>query len=254
MGIRSAITAGLALIYMLLWPWTGQAGAETLILLGNQAVPPKAYLDKGGAPRGFAVDAAVTAIHRAGFDVEVRLYPFQRALELARQGYPYLATGIFRTPEREEIYDYSVPLVDDLVLLVTLKGKEFTFEEFEDLKGKRIAYQQGARYGADFEAILPDLTTETDNDPVGRLRKLAGGRVDAIVVNPGRAALVASCLKAGMMVEDFSILPRPVASLPNHLIIAKRPGTENAEILRRIDKAIGELRSEGVLDAIMSAY
>jgi len=44
------------------------ARAESITLYGNAEQPPKSYLD-GGMPKGFAIEAAVAVVKRAGYDV-----------------------------------------------------------------------------------------------------------------------------------------------------------------------------------------
>jgi len=227
------------------------AAAEPVVLVGNSAVPPKAWLD-GDRPRGFAVDAAVAALRRAGLEPEVRLFPLARAIEMAKGG-GVIITGLYRTPERERIFDFSLPLVDDEVLVVTRKGEEFDFRSAADLLGRRVAYQQGASYGAEFAAVAPQLGAETDNAPSQRLMKLAAGRLDAALINPGRAALVFHLRQTGLDPDMFSVLPVPLVRQANHIAIAKGRDPGGA-LMARIDAAIAALRAEGALDAIMHEY
>ena len=58
------------------------ARADSIVLYGNVQQPPKAWLD-GETPKGFAVEAAVAVLKRAGYDVTMTLLPFARAI--ARQ-------------------------------------------------------------------------------------------------------------------------------------------------------------------------
>ena len=58
------------------------ARADSIVLYGNSEQPPKAWLE-GGAPKGFAIDASVEVLKRAGYDVTVTLLPFARAMQKA---------------------------------------------------------------------------------------------------------------------------------------------------------------------------
>src|SRR4029079_12082706 len=72
-ALFAAIVAGACLIPL-------AAHADSIVLSGHSSQPPKAWLD-GTTPRGFVVDAAALALTRAGYTVEIRLVPFERAME-----------------------------------------------------------------------------------------------------------------------------------------------------------------------------
>ena len=113
--LLTVLIAGACLV-----PWAAQA--DDIVLYGNSSQPPKAWLDNG-TPRGFVVEAAVLALTRAGYTVEVRLVPFERAMETVKtEG---VMTGIFMSAERAKIYDYSTPLVPDEVAMAVHKGSSF---------------------------------------------------------------------------------------------------------------------------------
>src|ERR1700704_5859717 len=104
-ALFTAIVAGACVLSV-------SAHADGIALYGNSSQPPKAWLD-GTTPRGFVVEAAALALTRAGYTVDIRLVPFERAMESVKtEG---IMTGIFMSVERAKIYDYSAPLVADEV-------------------------------------------------------------------------------------------------------------------------------------------
>ena len=156
------------------------ARAELITLYGNSEQPPKAWLDNG-TPRGFGIETATEVLKRAGFEVNVSLLPYARALEQVKQG--GIMTGVFRSAEGDRYFYYSDPLVYEEVVMVVLKGKDFPFASAADLKGKKIGMQVTFFYGDEFTAALPQLVTETDGSPSTRLKKLAAGRIDVALLN-----------------------------------------------------------------------
>ena len=119
------------------------ARADNIVLYGNAAQPPKAWLD-GTTPRGLVVEAAVLALSRAGYTVDVRLVPFQRGMDAVKtEG---IMTGIFMSAERAKIYDYSAPLVPDEVMVAVRGGSPIKEATPEELAGKRIGLQEGMYY------------------------------------------------------------------------------------------------------------
>lgn len=226
------------------------ARADSIVLYGNIQQPPKAWLD-GETPKGFVVEAAVAVLKRAGYDVTVTLLPFARAMQKTTEG--GVMTGVFLSAERAKIYDYSMPLVSEDVVVAVAKGKEFPFEKAADLTGKKIGLQDTFFYGDEFAAAAPQLTLDKDSSPSLRAKKLAAGRVDAALFNPGKTAMANSAKEAGLPADDLTVLPKPLVKLGNYLIVGKSVAG-GAETLARINKAIASATEDGTLAKIMAKY
>jgi len=224
--------------------------AETVTLTANQAVPPKSWLEDG-QPRGYAVEIAEAVLRQAGFDVQVSLYPFKRALGLVT-GNEAVLTGTFIVEERKNFLIFSDPIATDDVLLVVPTGKEFKFDGPDDLAGKKIAHQDGTIYGPIFEQARAKFTSDTDNDPQTRLRKLLANRVDAAVINPGVAALKYHASKAGLDLAHFAVLPLPLDRPTIHMALARTE--DNEKKMERINRAIAMLKQNGDIDRILKKY
>jgi polar amino acid transport system substrate-binding protein len=239
----TAIVAGVCLL-----PFA--ASADGIVLYGNASQPPKAWLDNG-TPRGFVVDAAALALTRAGYTVEIRLVPFERAMESAKtEG---IMTGIFMSAERAKIYDYSAPLVADEVAIAVHKGSAFSYAKPEDLIGKRIGLQGGMYYGPELDSVKDSVTLDLDTNPSLRVKKLIADRIDMLVMNPGRTSIVAAVAAAGVGADEVVVLPLPLSLLQNHLIVGKGRA-DGPGILERVNKAIAVLQSEGAFAPIMRRY
>jgi polar amino acid transport system substrate-binding protein len=226
------------------------ARAEPVTLFGNSEQPPKAWLDHG-TPRGFGIDTAVEVLKRAGFEPSVSLLPYARALEEVKQG--GIMTGVFKSDDGARFYDYSDPVVYEEVVMVVRMGKDFPFTSVADLRGKKVGMQVAFFYGSEFDAMLPQLATEADASPSTRLKKLAAGRIDVALLNPGRASVANSATDGGVLLDELTVLPKPLARLANHLVIGKgMPG--GADILGRINRAIAAATSDDTLAKIMDSY
>jgi polar amino acid transport system substrate-binding protein len=226
------------------------ARADSIVLYGNSEQPPKARLE-GGTPKGFVIEASVEVLKRAGYDVTVTLLPFARAMQKATED--GVMTGVFFSGERAKLYDYSAPLVFDNVVIAVAKGKDFPFDKATDLAGKKIGLQGSFFYGDEFTTVIPQLTVDGDTSPSVRVKKLSAGRIDAALFNPGKSAFVNSVREAGLSADDFTVLPKPLAKLSNHLIVGKNVAG-GAETLARINKAIASATADGTLAKIMAKY
>jgi len=226
------------------------ARADQIVLYGNIQQPPKAWLD-GDAAKGFAVEAAVEVLKRAGYDVTVTLLPFARAMQKTTEG--GVMTGVFQSAERAKIYDYSSPLVYENVVVAVAKGKEFPFNAAADLAGKKLGLQDTFFYGDDFAAVKSQITLDNDSSPSLRAKKLAAGRVDAALFNPGKSSVMNSAKEGGLSEDELTVLPKPLAKLGNYLVVGKNVAG-GAETLARINKAIAAANADGTLAKIMAKY
>ena len=242
-ALFTAIIAGACLVPL-------AAQADGIVLYGNSTQPPKAWLD-GTTPRGFVVDAAVLALTRAGYTVDVRLVPFERAMETVKtEG---IMTGIFMSAERAKIYDYSAPLVADEVAMAVHRGSTFVYSKPEDLAGKRIGLQGGMYYGPELDTVKDRVTLDLDTNPSLRVKKLTADRIDVLVMNPGRTSILAAVAAAGVSPDEVVVMAKPLSLLQNHLIVGKGRA-DGAGILERVNKAIAALRAEDAFTPIMRQY
>ncbi len=231
-------------------PLGSLALGASVTLLGSDDLPPKCWLDNG-APRGYALDAAVEALRRTGFEVTIKLEPWRRAVEDAKAGAGFI-THFSKTPEREQLFDFSVPLVYDRIVVVVSKGHEFPFSTVWDLSHKTVGVMRGVAYGGDWSAALPNFTLEEDTNAAARLGLLLRGRLDAAVLSSGAAGLKLAANAAGLDPLQFTILPVPVLEDPNFLASAK--GQESQATMDSLNEVIGQMHEDGTIRQIMARY
>jgi len=226
--------------------------AEPLKVWGNEQLPPMGYLTDG-KPAGFGVEITKAVLDKAGIEYEVNLAPWARAYEEAKNGNGAVF-GMYWTEERSVLFDYTFPLWQEDIVIVTKKGKEFPFNSIEDLRGRVIAYQKGTRPGTAFERSLKlnMFIGDPDNYPPARLQKILLDRVDAGVFNPGLAAVVWNSKKGNLPVNQFTVLEKPLATKYKHIAILKSETSE--QFIKTLDKAIEALKESDAINRIMQSY
>jgi polar amino acid transport system substrate-binding protein len=229
---------------------SGPSRAEEITLLGSDNLPPKSWQD-GERPRGYAVDAAVEALSRAGYQVGVKLEPWSRAVEDAKAG-----NGIImhfsKTPQRERYFEFSEALVYDRIVVVVKQGHEFPFASLKDLTGKTVGVLRGVTYGGEWSEALKTFTVEEDIDAIARISKLVREHLDAAMISSGAAGLEIAVRQAGLEMAQFTILPVAALEDPNYMAIAKAPGSKLR--MAAINAAIEQMRGDGAIDRIMGSY
>ena len=226
--------------------------AEPLNVWGNRDLPPMGYIENG-VPKGFGVEITKAVLDEAGIEYKLTMAPWKQAYVQAKAGNG-LVFGMYWTEERSKYFDYSIPLWEEEIVLVTKKGNDFSFEKIDDLKGRVIALQRGARPGTEFEKALDNKLFEAieHDSPVKRLKILTLNRVDAVVSNPGLASVVWNSRLAGISISEFTILNKPLSVEAKHIGIAKT--LNRRDLIQKINAAIGRLNKKGVIEAIIKRY
>lgn len=215
----------------LLWLWLWillvfPVSAEPLSVFGGDYSVPKMYREEA-ASKGILVDI-LNYVSKKLPETEFRieLAPWARAYKNAVQGKGGIV-GLSWTQERAWIFDYSVPLYLDEVVIVVPAWKRFEFRSMADLKGKRVGIGREGSYGEEYEKakVAGVFSVEADDGPVMRLKKLLHGRMDCAFLNSGRAgfeAVLRSDRDLAAMKDAFVVLPVPLRSDPNFLAFPKR--------------------------------
>jgi polar amino acid transport system substrate-binding protein len=228
--------------------------AESLVVFGDDNYAPVVHL-RDGKPAGILPAVLERIAAQTGDKYELRLTPWKRAYELAVRGEGGVI-GVSLTNERSRIFDFSKPIYDDDIQIVTLANRSFAYTRLEDLRGKTVGGVIGASYGdAVDQAIAAGIfTLDRDIGQVGRLRKLLAGRLDAAFIGNGQAGydlVIDSNEELRANREKFLVLPTPLAVDALHLAFAK--SMNKTAVLKRFDAALEKLKKTGELKAIASA-
>lgn len=237
-------TFGIFLAGIVMTAMPSGALADKLVVYGDEAYAPVIYLDNG-KPAGILPAIFSRLSKDTGDTYELILVPWRRALvesETNRGG----ITNISRNKSREIYYDFSLPIYDDDIQLVVLKGKEFRYRELIDLKGKTVGGAYGASYGDDVDRAIAVgvITVERDPGQLSRMRKLLSGRVDVAIVGNGVAGfetLIASAPDLLASRSQFVVLPQPLLRDSLHLAFSKTMNMKPA--LERFNKALVALKN-----------
>ncbi|QLC72313.1 transporter substrate-binding domain-containing protein [Pseudomonas sp. LPB0260] len=208
----------LLLVYCLL---LGTAEAREVLIVGNNYGAPKIYA-QNDQPSGLLVDILSYAdASLPQHQLTLHLYPWARAYWMAREHQAGIV-GLSWTAERQQIFDYSIPLFYDEVLVVVRRDRAFDFAGLDDLAGRRVGLGAGGSFGEDFEQARRRGAFEVieDNGPVPRLKKLLAGRIDAALINPGLASLqwaIGQDLVLRKRAGELLALPQPLKRDANYL-------------------------------------
>jgi len=182
-------TVGLPFCLLILFglsPAHGQhsaAGARPVVRLAVDDWPPFVSPSLPGEGMSAALVSAV--YERLGETVQYDYFPWKRTMQIGLGSPRYAGLmAVWRTPEREKLCHFSVPIGNTQGVLAYLKDDGVSATSLNDLKGMRIGTVAGYSNGEQFDAMAArgELIAEEGLNDMTNLKKLLIGRYRAIVI------------------------------------------------------------------------
>ena len=218
------------------------AGAVVVIDF-DQANPPYMYVQDGQL-RGIFPELCRRVFMRLRVPVELRPRPWARALEL-NTGSAGLC-GLYKTEDRAKRLDFSDYLMEDTILVYSLKSKPIVPRRVWDLWGRRIGVMRGWSYGDEFDHYrsesmfqISEVSTDEQN-----FQMLASGRIDCFLAIP---TSVASLTPRYPAIQPSQI---PIAINTTHLAFSKE--LHARDLLARFNAEVHAMRDSGEFQRLIT--
>lgn len=224
------------------------AGAETVRMLANTSPP---YADNKLENGGLALELVTTVMQRAGYDADISIEIWSRAMEGVRIGvYDALATAWY-SDERAQDFIFSDPYLESRLIMVKRRDDPMVYDELSDLRGARLGVRVDYAYGVDFDAI-PGLILVEENHLIQNLLKLLNGSVDLVI---GDQRTVAMQLEEYLKSQRHLIEVTPIA-LPNRNrhVAASREVADGKKMIEAFNRALAEAKKDGSHAAIIRKW
>lgn len=154
--------------------------SDTITIASEPDYPPYCLLDKNGVADGFAIDLFKAVAQATGLEVKIKIGLWNVIREDLAAGRIDALPVVGRTPERENIFDFSLPYLS-LHGAVFVRKNNTEIRTVEDLKNKEILVMKGDN-SEEFvrrENISGNIfTTNTFEEA---FQKLANGEGDAVI-------------------------------------------------------------------------
>lgn len=221
--------------------WVGQAQpTESSPLLSGCETdyPPFCMVRDDGRADGFSVELLVAALQRMGQEATFRTGPWSEVRGWLERSEVDVLPLVGRTPEREKVFDFTVPYMTMHGALV-VRTDTADVRTLDDLTGRRVAVMEAdnaeeflRREARDFEIV----TTRTFTDA---LHLLADGGCDAVVIQ----RLVAIRLLQETGLADLKIISQPVAEFSQDFCFAVHKG--NHALLSLLNEGLSLVVADG---------
>jgi two-component system sensor histidine kinase EvgS len=200
--------------------------------------PPFSIVDGEGNADGFAVELLRAALAAMNREVTFRTGPWAEVRGLLEQGEIQALPLVGRTPERESVFDFTVPYMSLHGAIVVRKGTT-GISEMADLRGRRVAVMQSdnvEEFLRREERGIEIHTTATFEDA---LRELAEGRHDAVVAQ--RLVALRLIQKTGL--TNLEIIDKPIDEFRQDYCFAVKEG--DRETLALLNEGLAIVTADG---------
>ncbi len=225
-------------------PASDPAGTEVLIARGDWSYPPFEFLNEDGEPDGFTVEILRNIAEVMNLDIRIELGPWTQVRSQLEAGEIDILSGMYRTPERDRLLDFTVPhFIASYALFVR---DELSIDELEDLPGNRIIVQAGD-LAHDFlvsKGFGDDLIVVDDWQAL--LPAVSAGRADAAIMAMGQGMFERRRQGLG----NIRMIARPIIQKPYCIAVpAGRP-----ELLASLNEGLAILKANGSYERIYDRW
>jgi len=238
-----------ALVFTLVGCGGGQAEKKVL-RAGTNATFPPFEMQENHEFTGFDMDLIRAIGEEQGYQVEIKHMDFKALIPaLGNDKIDVAIAGMSITPDRLKSVDFSEPYFD-AGLIIAVADTNTTIKSTADLKGKKLAAQNGTTGAAYCEQIKQqDPTTEVRifDDIGAAFMELEKGGVDAVVNDHPVTAYylkTTKSSKAKMVGEIFSA--------SEQYGIAVKKG--NTEMLNLMNEGLRKIKANGKYDQIYKKW
>jgi two-component system sensor histidine kinase EvgS len=143
--------------------------------------PPFCIVDNKAQADGFSVELLRAALEAMGRKVIFNVGPWPEVKKSLETGRVQVLPLVGRTPEREEIFDFTFPYLSLHGTIVVREGNDEIYN-LSDLKGKEVAVLQGDNAEEFLRRSKLDVKIITTKSFTDALMKVSKGKHDAVVI------------------------------------------------------------------------
>jgi polar amino acid transport system substrate-binding protein len=198
---------------------------------------------------GVDVEVTGTVLKNIGYDSEIQIMSWSRAINLAKQAKIDVLLGCYKTPDRDAaLYFSQEPSSVSRIDLCYRKGADFEYSGIDSLTGKKIGILRDFSYGDAIDNAT-HLSLAVGNHLETNFKKLLSGQLDAVLVN--RTVGAATAEKMGIL-DQLAYSDEPIHQENAYTVFARKPGYE--ELAGRYSTALIAFKQTDEYRAILKKY
>ena len=224
-------------------------GAEQYVVV-TEPFEPLSYI-KEEKITGISTEIVKQVFKQAGIEAPIRMYPWKRSYNYAREKENYFIYSILRNEKREDLFQWIGPILWRTVSLYRLKERtDIVVNSIEDMKKYRVGVQDGesmhqiliGRGFEDGKHLFPVINSNQN------MEKFFLGRVDLIYFNNYTGASRLNKFNHSMdEVEKILVLEEGGYYIGANKGIAK-------EVVQRLQSAVDTVKASGFVEKTVARY
>ena len=223
-------------------PPSAGAGPEYLFL-GNAHYPPFIYQENNKAA-GLVVDLGQAIIQKAQINARIAAMEWGEAQAQLRNAQADALLLVNKTPEREKLYDFSLPLLKSEFVFFRHSDRT-DISDIESLGGKTVGVERGG-YTTALMQKYPQVKLHTVGDLREAFAQLAHGQIDALITERWAGEL--ELARSG--ISDINVIDRPVDATLSYIAVRKG----NQALLDKINNGLTLLDADGTRQKILDRW
>lgn len=191
---------------------------------------------------GLSVDLLRLAAQRMGDTVRFEIYPWARAQALVEQGKADILIGPYKTPEREQRFQFSELAFyqDQMVFYVRDETSTIWRGDYIGLKGKRVAAVNGWAYGNRFDRMRTELDVANIDTLRQGLQMLSAGRIDLLASNRRNTDFLLANLELSAKVKPVE----PIIDIQNGYFAFPK-SSDHDQLRNRFNQVFAQMIANG---------
>lgn len=209
--------------------------------------PPFSVVTEDGKADGFSVELMRAALAAMGRDVTFKVAPWAEIKKELEEGEIEALPLVGRSPEREEVYDFTVPYIT-LYGAVFVRDDEGDIEQLKDLRNHRVGVMLGdnAEEFVRRESISDHIVTTNTFEEA--MKKLSSGELDAVVAQ----RLVGLNLIEQFELDNIKTAIAPLKGFRQDFGFAVTEG--NKELLAQLNEGLLVVIADGTYAKLRSKW
>ncbi|MFO7859958.1 MAG: transporter substrate-binding domain-containing protein [Desulfosalsimonas sp.] len=213
--------------------------AQTPVLSASEIdYPPFCFVDEQGRADGFSVELMRAALSAMDRDVVFRTGAWQQVRGWLEDGEVAALPLVGRTPEREEIFDFTFPYMSLHGAIVVRRGTTGIWK-LSDLEGRQVAVMKGDNAEEFLRRKDRGIDIRTTTTFEEALYGLSEGQYDAVFIQ----RLVALRLLQETGLTNLEIVNKPVEEFRQDFCFAVKEGDRNT--LALLNEGLALLMADG---------
>lgn len=236
----------LIIIYLLSFTSNAKTPLKTFSLV-TAVYPPYNYQD--GMIKGLNIEIIQAAMQSQGYQVEVQILPFSRALAYAKQGKVDGIT-LWHAKDREQWFHFSKPFSQSPLVLYKSAALDFSFKDFDDLEPYTIGTVQKYAYPKDFSSHKNLKKSAVLNDEQN-IMKLIYGRIDIALIDQRIAKYL---LAKNRPLQQHLFNSAGTIKVEDYYVGISKKTVDPLVKLSAFNRGLALIRKNGELDKIVARY